>query len=290
MSNVPSKAPTGKPKSFELPGDGRQAAHLREKRRLLFLYLESGPKSFYKVVSTICQEMSEAWPDLSWSRRTVFRLLADLQKLGLVESVGRRGSQGARIRRINKGCKREDGTPTPSQGRRIHRKKTVDQREDGTPTKQSAKMALPQTEDGTPRGREDGTQGSSYTSYSKPAPEAQNLNNEGPLLSRLSSSSGFSPDPPKPTDDERARERKFLKQFRKLPTDTQVWAKRTILARATGTVRNRYAYLRASLPEFVENLSIRSGRLRNRANRSLPQQAIQGRRQGGRTMRCPRAR
>jgi len=122
---------------FALPTDGRQAAHLREKRRLLYEYLVAGPKVFFKSIRTISQELtiSWAWDDpKGWSPRTIKRLLADLRVLGLWEPAGKRGSHGSRIRRIYKGPNREDGPST-------------------------ARMALLQAEDGPSRPREDGPQG-----------------------------------------------------------------------------------------------------------------------------------
>jgi hypothetical protein len=206
---------------FSFPGEAsRQAEHLAEKRRLLYVYLRNGPRRFFKSIPTMCQELASAWPEEGWSRRTVCRLLADLENLGLCESQGKTSAQGMRIRRINrvfareddtatrpktaqetaqyprnhrrdKGYKREDGTSVDGQEQRNHREKTVVEREDGTLTqsgkypltsqvcgnngqnigdkpedgtltqKRSTKMALPQREDGTLGGREDGTQGSS---------------------------------------------------------------------------------------------------------------------------------
>ncbi len=46
---------------FALPTDGRQAAHLREKRRLLYEYLVAGPKVFFKSIRTISQELTISW-------------------------------------------------------------------------------------------------------------------------------------------------------------------------------------------------------------------------------------
>src|SRR5207244_3743737 len=86
----------------------------------------------------------------------------------------------------------------------------------------------------------------------------------GDVSARVLSHRSIYQDPDGPTDDppyspptkrgDRADERKFQKQFRKLPTELQVWIKNRILARAKGPVRARHAYLRASLPGFVENL------------------------------------
>src|SRR5258706_305923 len=90
---------------FALPTDGRQAAHLREKRRLLYEYLVAGPKVFFKSIRTISRELtiSWAWDDpKGWSPRTIKRLLADLRLLGLSEPAGRRGSHDSPIRRIYK--------------------------------------------------------------------------------------------------------------------------------------------------------------------------------------------
>lgn len=231
---------------FALPTDGRQREHLCEKRRLLHCYLKSGPNNFYKAITTIAREMSADWPDMGWSPRTVDRILADLQKLGLQTPSGRRGSQGTRIRRINKGYKREDGTPTASQGRRIHRKKIEVQREDGASTTgigaQGAKMACPQAEDGASRGAKMAHK-VSLNSYSK--------KEGGFSLNRQSSSEGEISKEPK-TDD---AERDFQPNG-KLSPKLLAWAETQVLARAEDPIRNQHAFLRASLPEFLANLDM----------------------------------
>lgn len=134
---------------FALPTDGRKADAVREKRRLLYAYLVAGPKVFFKSIRTISREMTVAWAwedPKGWSPRTIYRLLADLQVLGLVEPAALRGFQGTRIRRMNKGYKPESGTSAPSQERRNHHKKTGDDPESGT----SAVKMAPQAESGSP--------------------------------------------------------------------------------------------------------------------------------------------
>lgn len=99
------------PINYALPGDGRKSAAKIERRRLLHAYLRGGPKNFFKSLETITRELINLWPEMGWSRATVKRILADLKQLGLMEPLGRRlgknGSQGTRIRRINIEAKRE---------------------------------------------------------------------------------------------------------------------------------------------------------------------------------------
>lgn len=228
---------------FALPGDGRKAEAQREKRRLLYCYLRDGPRNFFKSVETIRRELTQLWPELGWSRRAIFRLLTDLRKLGLQEAIGRKGSQGTRIRRIYKGRKPESGTPSPPQGVTDSREKTGVQRESGTPTATASESGTPRGRIWHSEGRESGTQGSSLNSYSK--------KEGGFSLNHQSSSEGKISKEPKNDDAERD-----FQPNGKLSPKLLAWAETRVLARAEDPVRNQHAFLRKALPEFLANLDM----------------------------------
>jgi hypothetical protein len=82
---------------FKMRGDGRKWKHLASARRVLFNELASFANAdgtrIYPAINTIADR-------LGWSRRKVCYALADLEKLGCVENVGKTGQRGTMMRSL----------------------------------------------------------------------------------------------------------------------------------------------------------------------------------------------